>query len=250
MAPNQPSIDAVSTEKPYFFSFIIPAHNEENYIKRTLDHIRGLEYPKENFEVLVIENGSTDRTFKFAKHYDNGNITTLCAPDKGVSKAKNFGLTKISPRSEWVIFLDADTIIEKTFLFELNRFLHKNERKNLSIGTTSVKPLENKDWYARVWMWIYDLGHRLTKTSYAIQIMKTEMKDYARFDPTLALAEDLKLIRDLLRFGNFFYFDTDTVLTSTRRFDKIGWVTLFIQWNWDALVWKFNKVKKEYPVIR
>jgi len=236
--------------KPYFFSFVIPAHNEEKYIGRTLDYIRKLDYPKDFFEVLVIENGSADSTFKIAKTYDGKNTATIHSDERGVSRAKNLGMTKLSPKSEWVIFLDADTVLLPSFLPEINAFLRRYSGDKLVIGTTSVKPLENQDWYAKIWMHIYDIGHKYTSTSLAIQIMKTKMKEKAQFDVGLSLAEDLKFIRDLTKFGKFFYIDTDAVLTSTRRFDKIGWVTLFVKWNWDALVWKIKKTKKEYPVIR
>ena len=40
-------------EKHLFFSIIIPAHNEENYILQTLKTLEGLEYPKDRFEVIV-----------------------------------------------------------------------------------------------------------------------------------------------------------------------------------------------------
>jgi len=239
-----------NTEKLYFFSFIIPSHNEEKYIRETLDHINRLDYPKTAFEVWVIENGSTDKTFDTAKKYAGENVMVLSAPEKGVSKAKNFGMEKISSRSDWIIFLDADAIVERTFLSGLNNYLRKHEKKNFAIGTTSVQPLENKDWYARIWFSLYDLGHKYTKTSYTIQIMSASLRSKVRFDGALALAEDLKLIKDCLPFGKFFFWKTDTVLTSTRRFEAIGWVTLFVVWNWDALVWKISKKKKAYPVIR
>lgn len=236
--------------KNYFFSIVIPAHNEEKYITETLEHIKKLEYPKNAFEAVVIENGSTDKTVEVAQKSAGENISVIVFDGKGVSKAKNFGLTKISPQTDWVVFLDADTILEKTFLHDLNEFLQKNAGKNFAIGTTSVKPLENKDWYARMWMWIYDTGHKYTQTSLAIQIMNAKMLGKAQFDPELVRAEDLKFIRDLCKFGRFFYFDTDAVLTSTRRFKKIGWFKLFFDWTYGAIMWKREGVKNNYPVIR
>lgn len=238
------------TTKPYFFSFIIPAHNEEKYLPNTLIRLAALDYPKEFFEVLVIENGSTDATFRVAQGFSGGNVQVFKNLEKGVSKAKNFGMTKVSSESDWIVFLDADTVLEKNFLNDISDFFRKHSHTLLAIGTTRVRPLENDRWYAKIWMRLYDMGHKFTRTSYAIQIMNTPMREHAQFDPALALAEDLKFIRDLMPYGSFFYINTDSVFTSTRRFDKIGWITLFLKWNWDALVWKFKKTKKEYPVIR
>jgi len=231
-------------------SIIIPAHNEEKYLHETLSHIQNLVYPEDSFEVLVIENGSTDNTLSVAKKFESAHIKIFHTDARGVSKAKNFGMREVSPKSEWIIFLDADTLIAPTFLKDLEAYFVKNKDKNFVIGTTSVKPLENKDWYAMLWMRSYDFGHKYTKTSYAIQIMKTSVKDKVQFHEGMHVAEDLNLIQDCLIFGNFFYFDTDTVLTSTRRFEKIGWVTLFFKWNYMALLWRYKRIKLEYPVIR
>ena len=237
-------------QKHLFFSIIIPAHNEEKYIANTLKNISNLDYPIEKFEVFIIENGSDDKTHEIAKSFDTVNTKIFKYEFKGVSKAKNFGMKQVSNTSDWIIFLDADTIIESSFLSDLNAYLNKNEDKNFVVGTTSIKPLENKDWYAIAWMKFYDFGHRYTKTSYSIQIMKASLKDKVQFNEKLFIAEDLQFIKDCLKYGKFFYLDTDTVLTSTRRFEKVGWFTLFIKWNYDALLWRFRNSKQDYPVIR
>ena len=236
--------------RPYFFSIIIPAHNEEKYIKETLESLKKLSYPKDRFEALVIENGSTDKTLEAARAYSGENISVYVS-EKGASRAKNFGLEKISSKSDWVIFLDADTHLEESFLRELNQRLQKHRFNNFSIGTTSLKPLENKSLYARLWFSFYNYGHKLTKTSFAIQIMKSSLKNMVKFDETIHFEEDLKLIKDLRRFGRFFYLKTDAVATSTRRFDNVGWFKQFIIWNWQALVLsKTRKKTKDYKVIR
>jgi glycosyltransferase involved in cell wall biosynthesis len=231
-------------------SIIIPAHNEGKYIAETLKHIQELSYPKDSYEALVIENGSNDDTLAISKKFEDENIKVFSVQTKGVSKAKNFGMKNISAKSEWMIFLDADTILESNFLNELSEYLEKNKDKNLVVGTTSVKPLENKGLYATAWMKFYDLGHKYTKTSFAIQIARSSLKDKVSFNEEIHLAEDLQFLKECLKFGNFLYLDTDTVLTSTRRFEKIGWLRLFLKWNFDALMWRFRDPKQDYPVIR
>lgn len=232
-------------------SIVIPAHNEENYISETLNHIKNLFYPKDLFEVLVVENGSTDYTYDIANKFNQDNIKVYHLDLPGVSRAKNFGLKNISNKSEWVVFLDGDTVLRQNFLKDLSLFLTNNVDKNFVIGTTKVMPLENKKLQAILWMKFYDLGHKYTKTSYAIQIMKATLKDKVKFNESLSLAEDLEFIKDCLKYGNFFYFDTDSVLTSIRRFEKIGWFRLFLKWNYNAFLWRLNaKIKSDYSVIR
>jgi len=246
MPPDEQSNGA----KPYYFSIIIPAHNEEKYIKETLECVKKLSYPKEFFEALVIENGSNDKTYEVAKKFDDRNIRTMSISLKGVSKAKNFALGVICANSDWIVYLDADTHLKPAFLDDLAVFLRKNAKRNFSVGTTAVEPIENRHWYARTWFCLYNWGHKNTNTSYAIQIARASLKNKARFDEGVTLAEDLKYIKELLPYGNFFYFDTDTVSTSTRRFDAVGWNWQFIKWNWDALIFRLFKKAPKYPVIR
>ncbi|MCK9351431.1 MAG: glycosyltransferase [Candidatus Paceibacterota bacterium] len=236
--------------KPYYFSIIVPAHNEEKYIGETLECVRKLDYPKDYFEALVVENGSSDRTYELAKQFDDKNIRTMSISLKGVSRAKNFALGVIRASSDWIIYLDADTHLKPSFLTDLSAFLRKNEKRNFAIGTTAVEPIENKKWYALLWFHLYNWGHKNTNTSYSIQIARASLRNKARFDETITLAEDLKYIKELLPFGNFFYFDTDAVSTSTRRFDAIGWNLQFIKWNFHALMFSLFKKAPQYPVIR
>lgn len=231
-------------------SIIIPAHNEGKYIADTLSHIQKLSYPKELYEVLVIENGSTDDTYAIAKKFESENFKVFSVETRGVSKAKNFGIRNISLKSDWIVFLDADTILEPNFLKDLDTYLKNNKNKNFAVGTTSIKPLENKGLYARTWMKFYDFGHRFTKSSYSIQIARSSLMDKVKFNEEIHLAEDLQFIKDCRKYGKFFFLLTDSVFTSTRRFVKIGWLKLFLKWNFDALMWRFKDPKQDYPVIR
>ncbi|EUA85216.1 putative glycosyl transferase [Mycobacterium ulcerans str. Harvey] len=88
------------------------------------------------------------------------------------------------------------------------------------MGTTKVLPLGGGR-HARAWFACYDLLHRLGG-SYAIQIAKRWLFPELRFDEHLIIGEDLLLIKQARKLGKFFYVPTDTVYTSTRRFDTVG----------------------------
>lgn len=234
-----------------FFSIIVPAHNEEKYLDDTLTHLKSLDYSKNLYEVIVVENGSTDRTLEIARRYEGENIKVWQMEGRGVSRARNFGSDKANPESDWLIFLDADTVVRKPLLLEIVSYLKANRQANFSIGTTEVGPLGDLRLKSKIWFWVYNLGHRLTKTSFAVQIFKAKLKDRVRFDETLTLSEDLKFIRDVENFGEFFYLPTRSVLTSTRRFDRVGWLKLFLEWNFQAIfISQSKKQKMQYRVIR
>src|SRR6185437_12801457 len=110
-------------QPPLFFSIVVPTHNEENYIEETLRYLAALDYPKDRYEVLVIENASTDKTLEKAMAFEDSHIHIYSYAHKGVSFARNRGAERARPESNWVIFLDADTLLAPPFLRELNAFL-------------------------------------------------------------------------------------------------------------------------------
>ena len=80
----------VNLKKDVKFSIIIPAHNEEKYIRKCLDSIvKASEAYKEQTEVIVVLNRCTDRTEEIAKSY---NCVTLKNNDKTYLKFEMQGL--------------------------------------------------------------------------------------------------------------------------------------------------------------
>jgi glycosyltransferase involved in cell wall biosynthesis len=214
------------------FSLIIPAHDEEKYIEDTLGHLKRLDYPREKFEVIVVENGSTDRTLELAKRSEGGRFRVLQS-GKGVSRAKNAGIDALSPESDWVIFLDADTILEKDFLRQVNGFLAGKE--GVSVGTVSLRPLPNTA-YARAWFWVHNVGHMFSRTSFAMKLVRRDLFPPLRFDENLVMGEDISMIRQAESHGKFFYLWTKSAATSTRRFEKLGWWYVLFYWVFVALL--------------
>lgn len=252
---NESLLNIEKTIKSYFkknfFTIIIPIYNEEKQIKETLDKLLCLNYDKEYFEILLVENGSTDESYKIALFYEEAsNNIRVYQSAKGVSKAKNLGLKHASEKSDFTIFLDADTLLEKDFLRELNTYINKNINHNLTIGTTSIKPTGISTWYDKSWFKFFDIGHKLTKTSYSIQIAQTNIAKKVGYDEDLNYSEDLKFINEMRLFGDFFFLNTNQVSTSTRRFKKDGYLKTLFYWNIQALTPYKDKIHKPYSAIR
>ena len=96
-------------EKKPFISILIPAHNEEIGIKKTLNSC--LEQTYKNYEIIVINDGSVDRTKEIVEEFTRKNEKVLLINQKnrGKSKALNEGLKYA--RGEFIITIDADSEI-------------------------------------------------------------------------------------------------------------------------------------------
>ena len=88
-------------------SFIIPAHNAGNYLQRVYESIRDIDLDK---EIIIIENASTDDTYKVASKIASADTSVvLCESKAGVSYARNEGIKKAS--GKWICFVDADDFL-------------------------------------------------------------------------------------------------------------------------------------------
>lgn len=102
----------IALTKDFFnmlFSIIIPVYNNEKYIKFCLDKIINQTF--QNFEVLCINDGSTDNTSEILKKYSeiDSRIKIINIPHSGVSKARNIGLEIAA--ADYVSFIDSDDVI-------------------------------------------------------------------------------------------------------------------------------------------
>src|SRR3712207_1109369 len=91
-----------------FTSVIIPAYNESDRIIKTLDGIAGIE---DIDEIIVIDDGSSDDTASLLSQYKLDKLIFKEQPsNKGKGKALERGLELINPKSQVVVFLDADVM--------------------------------------------------------------------------------------------------------------------------------------------
>ena len=92
------------------FSIIIPLYNTENYIEKCLKSVMRQTY--ENYECIIINDGSTDLSCEKAKEYikSDNRFIVLEQENKGLSMARNYGILKAS--GDYLVFLDSDDFLE------------------------------------------------------------------------------------------------------------------------------------------
>ena len=104
----------IPNDKLPFVTIIIPAYNEEKSINRTIQSALSLDYPKDKIEVMVIDDGSKDKTYSIAKDIKDGRLKVFSKKNAGKASALNFAIKR--SKGEIVVTMDADTYVEKDAL--------------------------------------------------------------------------------------------------------------------------------------
>ena len=96
-------------------SIIVPIYNVENYLRQCLDSISEQTY--KNFECIMVNDGSTDSSQQIAEEYlTDSRFTLINQSNKGLSGARNTGISHIREESTFVAFVDSDDYIYPDFL--------------------------------------------------------------------------------------------------------------------------------------
>lgn len=99
------------------FSIIIPVYNAEKTLRKCLDSI--CEQTFDNYEVILIDDGSTDQSFSICKGYEiqNKKFRVFHQENAGPSAARNAGLG--IAEGKWICFVDSDDSIEASYLQDI-----------------------------------------------------------------------------------------------------------------------------------
>jgi cellulose synthase/poly-beta-1,6-N-acetylglucosamine synthase-like glycosyltransferase len=93
-------------------SMIIPVYNEENNIRGCLQAIRNSDYPRKKIEIIVVDDGSEDRTVETAKGFEK--VRVIRQGHKGKVEALNLGASRAS--NNILVTIDCDVEVQKDFI--------------------------------------------------------------------------------------------------------------------------------------
>lgn len=205
MSPQQTVAELNSTTRPpqtgtVTVSIIIPALNEERMVGRCLDSLAKLDFVREKFEVVLVDNGSTDKTLEIAESFqDRLNLRILQKTGVRISGLRNLGAQEA--RGEIVAFLDADCLANSDWLKQILEFAPGG-----SVGVVGAHYLlpEDSSWVGRTWHRYQEAGKsgEVSHVPAGDLIMRRE--DFLRlggFDESIQTNEDYELCERVRKAG-------------------------------------------------
>ena len=184
-------------------SVVIPSYNAAEYLEDAIKSVLAQTF--ERWELLIVDDGSTDTTAEVVKAYlTDRRVRYLRIPNGGVSAARNLGIAQTT--AELVAFLDADDAWEPRNLEMKAKVLQSNTEidwvysdlflADEKLVRTSLRPAEEDDLVAKILRWEGDVIP--APPSNVVMRRKCFSSDL-RWDPELSTAADQQLTIELAR---------------------------------------------------
>jgi glycosyltransferase involved in cell wall biosynthesis len=220
-------------------SIIIPAHNEENVIGKCLSALR--RQKTRDVEIIVVNDGSIDRTEEIVRKF--GIVDRIISFRDGHSAAfaRNKGVEVA--RGKYLMFIDADQIVEKNFLKKVRDFLEKNpniDGSDYLVYSHKPKTILQKAWSA----------YRKTYPSIGlIHIIKRKVfRKLNGFNEKIFYYEDTEFMERFHKSGYKFKGPINAIVY---HIEPANWKDFLRQRKWQARgILSVLRVKKELPILR
>ncbi len=228
---------------------LIPAYNEETVIVRTIRSVLNSDY--KNLHVIVIDDGSSDRTAEvareaYAAEIAAGRVQVFSKPNAGKAAALNFALERLN--EEIYVGIDADTVIAADAISKLIPHFEDEKigamagnakvgnRVNLWTRWQALEYITSQNFERRA----LDLFHVVTVVPGAIGAWRTAPVKAAGGYPLNTVAEDADLTMSLLEMGLKVDYEDRALAFTEAPIDAKGLMRQRFRWSFGTLqaVWK------------
>jgi glycosyltransferase involved in cell wall biosynthesis len=176
---------------------IIPTKNEEGNIGRCLDSIKLVEWDPQQFEVIVVDNGSSDQTPRIAQMKG---ARLYVQPRLTISGLRNFAASQ--SRGRILAFMDADCVVDRLWLREASRYL---DRLDVVLFGSPPRVPPEATWVQRAWYQVrrkkVAVGETVWLESMNMFVRREAFFSCGGFDESLVTCEDYDLSLRVARRG-------------------------------------------------
>lgn len=195
-------------------SVVIPAHNEERTILRCVESVVAASYPRSRLQIIVADDGSTDRTVDIVREYKRArklrNLVVSALPqNKGKAHALNAALSA-KAKGELVMCLDADSVLEPDAL--MNAAAHFMNDSRLVALAANVKVLDDGSLLSLIQQFEYIICYQMKRAQTVFNVeyiiggigstFKRAMLERVQYYDTNTITEDIDLTMKMIGEGN------------------------------------------------
>ncbi len=187
----------------YKVSVVIPIYNMEKYIEETVNSIFNQTLGKDNIQIILVNDGSTDKSELICKkiEVENENVLYLSKKNSGVSNTRNYAIKYI--KGKYVNFLDADDKWDYDALEKGYNMLESND--DIDFVSYRIKFFEGKTGYHHLDYkfdgdYVVNLNEFIDKIqlSSASILFRSCLFEKYSYDSSLRVAEDYKLVSQIV----------------------------------------------------
>jgi glycosyltransferase involved in cell wall biosynthesis len=200
-------------------SVIIPVYNVEKYISATVQSV--LDQTYKNFELLIVDDGSPDRSIEICQQFDDPRIRIIRQPNRGVAAARNAGIRQAE--GEYVALLDADDLWVPQKLEKHVEHLNNAPDVGVSFCRSAFIDPDDKP------LGIYQIT-KLTELTPLDPLCRSPIGNGSVPVIRREVFEGIKFQDNLYGVTEDFYFDDDRVLHPSE--DIECWVRIMLQTEW------------------
>jgi glycosyltransferase involved in cell wall biosynthesis len=232
LSETNSKLETQTSKLPMFdLSVIVPTHNRKDYLAPLLENLGAQDYPGELWELVSIDDGSSDGTADYLRGYEGprpANMRVISQPQSGVATARNNASWAAEGRA--LLYLDDDMVASPRLVGEHAR-AHLQDPKAVVIGHVTLPPTGREPWVA--WedagmVRHFDAlksGKRVPSPrdfySGNCSVSAGLFKAVGGYDTTLKRTEDVEIGYRLKAAGANFYYrpDADSLHLGTRGFE-------------------------------
>ena len=240
---------AIEKYKERTVTFIVPAYNRQDTLKKCIESIENLDYPKNKIKIIIVYDGSKDNTLKVAKNLEKkySNIFVLTKKNGGKASAINFGIKKV--KTELIAVLDADSFVEKNALNQAMPHFMDDYTGSVTFRlkpTNTSRLIEKMQYveYTLAGLYRKVMGHmNALPVTPAFSVFRKEVfEKYGGFDEN-NITEDFEMgLRIQANHHNVGYVANSYALTEVPN-TLVKWAKQRLRWSYGT-VYNYNKYKR------
>jgi cellulose synthase/poly-beta-1,6-N-acetylglucosamine synthase-like glycosyltransferase len=244
------------------FSIVVPVKNEEKVIDRLLVSLSKLNYPASKREIIIIEDGSTDKTLGICMNYakEHANVKILQKPfSNGKPSALNYGLKHA--KGDIIAVFDADNVPDANALMAVLEYFEDPTVAAVQGKTTSLNPKENMltqfiSYEEAVWCEAYlrgkDVLNLFVHLKGSCQFIRRDVLEQLEGFDEAVLSEDMEISARLVENDYKIRYASDVVALQespsnlkTLFKQRTRWFrgTMEVAFKYGRLMTKLNRIK-------